>query len=38
MSSSILEEQACCLIHVGFLLGLLFCPEDGGEVFFQIID
>jgi hypothetical protein len=23
----------CCLFHAGFLLGLLFNPEDGGDMF-----
>jgi hypothetical protein len=27
--------QACYLIHDGFLLGLLFFPEDGGKIFFR---
>jgi hypothetical protein len=28
-------EDACCLLHAGFLLGLFFCPEGGGSVFLQ---
>jgi hypothetical protein len=31
------EYQACCLLHAGFLLGLLHHPEDGGEIFLQNI-
>jgi hypothetical protein len=27
--------SACCLLHAGFLLGLFFDPEDGGNMFFQ---
>jgi hypothetical protein len=23
----------CCLLHVGFLLDVLFDPEDGGDIF-----
>jgi hypothetical protein len=26
--------SACCLLHAGFLLGLFFNPEDGGDMFF----
>jgi hypothetical protein len=25
--------SACYLIHAGFLLGLFFDPEDGGDMF-----
>jgi hypothetical protein len=25
----------CCLLYAGFLLGLLFSPEDGGDMFLQ---
>jgi hypothetical protein len=25
--------KACCLLHAGFLTGLLFNPEDGGYIF-----
>jgi hypothetical protein len=28
-------NRACCLLHVGFLPGLLLDPEDGGDVFLQ---
>jgi hypothetical protein len=27
---------ACCLFHGGFLLGLLFGPEDGGDICLRI--
>jgi hypothetical protein len=26
---------AYCLLHAGFLLGILFNPEDGGDMFFR---
>jgi hypothetical protein len=26
---------ACYLLHAGFLLGLFFDPEDGGDMFLQ---
>jgi hypothetical protein len=33
------EEQfnmlAGCLLHAGFLLGLLFSPDDGEDMFFR---
>jgi hypothetical protein len=29
-------SQACCLLHAGFLLGLFFNPQDGGNMFLQI--
>jgi hypothetical protein len=28
-------SYACCLFHAGFLLGLLFNPEDVGDMFLQ---
>jgi hypothetical protein len=27
--------SACCLLHAGFLLGLFFDHEDGGDTFLQ---
>jgi hypothetical protein len=27
------QNSTCCLPHVGFLLGLFFDPEDGGDIF-----
>jgi hypothetical protein len=34
------EERvaACCQLHTGFLLGLLFNPEDGGNMFLRNVD
>jgi hypothetical protein len=29
------NKPACFLLHPGFLLGLLFSPEDGGDMFLQ---
>jgi hypothetical protein len=29
------QNPAFCLLHAGFLLGLLLNPEDGGEIFFR---
>jgi hypothetical protein len=26
------EKVACYLLHAGFLLGLFFAPEDGGDI------
>jgi hypothetical protein len=30
--------SACCLLHAGFSLGLLFDPEDGGDMFVRNVD
>jgi hypothetical protein len=30
-----LLSSNCCLVHAGFLLGLLFDSEDGGNMFLQ---
>jgi hypothetical protein len=27
----------CCLLHAGVLFGLLFKPEDGGDMFRRIV-
>jgi hypothetical protein len=29
---SALLDFACCLLHAGFLLGLFFDPEEGGDM------
>jgi hypothetical protein len=29
------ENKACCLLHDGFLLGLIFDTEDGGNMLFR---
>jgi hypothetical protein len=29
------DWSACYLLHTGFLLGLFFNPEDGGDMFLQ---
>jgi hypothetical protein len=29
------ELRACRLLHVGYLLGLVFDPEEGGTTFFR---
>jgi hypothetical protein len=33
--TSIFRAAACCLLHAGFLLGLLFNPEDEGDMFLR---
>jgi hypothetical protein len=30
-------SYACCLLYAGFLLGFIFNPEDGGNMFLQYI-
>jgi hypothetical protein len=30
-----LEKQLCLQLHAGFLLGLFFGTEDGGDFFFR---
>jgi hypothetical protein len=29
------QISACCLLHAGFLLGLLLNPEDGTDMFLR---
>jgi hypothetical protein len=29
--------SACCVLYSGFLLGLPFNPEDGGDIFLQCV-
>jgi hypothetical protein len=36
-ASKDVKSSACCLLHAGFLLGLLFIPEDGSNMFLQNI-
>jgi hypothetical protein len=31
-------SSVCCLIQAGFLLGLLFDPEDGSDMFLRNVD
>jgi hypothetical protein len=31
------DGSACYLLHAGFLVGLFFNPEDGGDMFLQYI-
>jgi hypothetical protein len=28
-------SRSCYLLHAGFLFGLFFDPEDGGDMFFR---
>jgi hypothetical protein len=28
-------RSSCCLLLTGFFLGLLFNPEDGGDIFLE---
>jgi hypothetical protein len=32
-----MKDSVCYLLHVGFLLGLFFDPEDGGNMFLRNI-
>jgi hypothetical protein len=27
--------SGCCLLHADFMIGVLFCPEDGGDMFLR---
>jgi hypothetical protein len=29
------KTVVCCLLHADFLLGLIFDPEDRGDMFYQ---
>jgi hypothetical protein len=31
-------NSACCLLHGGFLLGILYIREDGGDIFIRNVD
>jgi hypothetical protein len=31
------KSHVCYLLYLGFLLGLFFDPEDGGDIFFRNI-
>jgi hypothetical protein len=37
VASIFIYSSACCLLHAGFLLGLLYNTEDGGDVFLRNI-
>jgi hypothetical protein len=32
------EHEAGSMLRAGFLLGLLFIPEDGGDIFLRNVD
>jgi hypothetical protein len=32
------QQQACCLLHAGFLPGLLYNPEDEEDMFLRNVD
>jgi hypothetical protein len=32
------QSFGCYMLHAGFLLGLLFDPEDGGDMIFRNVD
>jgi hypothetical protein len=34
---SMKQRSACCLLHPGFLLALLFNPEDGDDIFLRTV-
>jgi hypothetical protein len=38
MCSPLNVGSSHCLLHGGFLLGLLFNPEDGDDIFLQNVD
>jgi hypothetical protein len=35
LTAVVTKSSACCMLHTGFLLGLFFSPEDGGNMFLQ---